>query len=383
MTAATGDLSDPATAHGTPLFGGFVQAGFTTYQGWHLMRDATGLFLVATEQAGLLPGGFVDRRLLTAAAGNNTDLVNVRTGKRLVNMVAGDTFTAADGPRPLYGVNNLEFGRSPTNATTGAQRSIAGLFLCLDDEYPLTRCLAIIGPEGAAMAAALQASQATGQRDVCRGVFTAIDSGTTYASGILTGPANTALSAQDGITAAVGDVFWAQKGQANLPAAAQVGPWQILALGSVSSQWMAVRPWWYGTGSKIPVEFQVKIGPEGTGTTPAFANTTWRAFCPPGKVVDTDDPLFWPQFVSGSYTASAGVLMNAVSTFPIRSTTLSSIRATNQGTASHASTVGPPRVTAVTAGQIGTSSLTMKAESAPGTTNASDVGVYTIAVTNW
>lgn len=364
--------------------GATVTSGQTFTRGWMLMRAAAGTAQVATEVAGLLPGGFADRSLVAADAGNN-DFINMETGLVSVDMSAlsGDAFVDTSPPGPIYAINNNEFGKLAVNPSTGAVRSIAGCFLRLDRPLTGSKCIALIGPEGAALAAALVASQAIGTRDICRGIFTAIDASTTYAAGILSGPAATAISAQDGLTVAVGDIFFAQKGTTNLPAAAQAGPWQILTLGSGSSVWTACRPSWYATGSVIPTNYEIKIGPAGTGVTPAFANTKWKSFGAAGLVVDTGDPLFFPERVAGSYTAASGVVVNAVSTFPIRSATLSSVVATNQGTAAHASTVGAPRVVAITAGAIGTSALTMRAESAPATVNASDVGVYTVAVTNY
>lgn len=365
--------------------GALLTSGQTCSAGWNLARAAAGTLQVATEVAGLLPGGFAERDIVAADA-NGNDFMNAETGIYSVRMSAlsGDAFVDTSAPAPIYWVDNELFGKLPVNPSTGAVRSVAGLFLRLDRSQNATdRCIAWVGPEGYAMGAALQVAQNLTTRDLARGVFTSLGGTTTYAAGIMSGPTNTALGTQDGLTVAVGDVLWAQKGLTNLPAAAQAGPWQILTLGSGSSKWTACRPWWYATGSTIPVDFVVRIGPEGTGVTPAFAGTRWMSFGGPGLVVDTDDPLFWPQYVSGSYTAASGVVVNAVSTFPIRSSTLSSIKATNQGTTAHASTVGPPRVTALTGGAIGTSALTMKAESAPGTTNTSDVGVYTIAVQNW
>lgn len=361
-----------------------VTVGQTFAAGWLLARAAAGTLQVVTEVTGLLPGGAADRDFYQAAVSGDRCLAETGIFSLEQSALSGDAFVATDGPAPAYGIDNNTIGKLAVNPSTGAARSIVGLYLRLDAQSASgNNAIVWYGPEGVAMAQGLAAAQNLSTRDVCRGVFTAIDSGTTYASGLLTGPANTAISAQDGLTPAVGEVFYAQKGTTNLPAAAQVGPWQMLQLGSGSTPWIACRPWWYATGSTIPVGYTLKVGPGGTGTTPELANTRWKTFCAAGKVVDTDDPLFWPARLAGSYTASSGVVVNAVSTFPIRSTTLSSIKATNQGTAAHASTVGPPRVTAVTAGAIGTSALTMKAESAPGTVNASDAGVYTVEVVNW
>lgn len=362
--------------------GDAVTVGETFSAGWLLARDASaGTLQLITEEVGLLPGGFATKDFETASVSG--DYCEANTGVFAIDQstLTGDAFTGISRPAPAYGVDNNTIGKLPVNPSTGAARSIVGLFLRVDRPLVGDKAIVWVGPEGVAMAEALLAAQAATTRDVCRGVFTAIDSGTTYSAGLLTGPADTAISSQDGLTVAVGDIFFARKGQANLPAAAQAGPWQILSLGSGSSQWVACRPWWYATGSTVPVGYKLEIGPSGTGATPQLANTEWKAFA--SVVVDTGDPLFWPKRQSGSYTAASGVVLNAVSTFAIRSTTLSSIKATNQGTAAHASTVGPPRVSAVTAGAIGTSALTMVAESAPGTTNTSDVGVYTVEVTNW
>lgn len=360
--------------------GSTVTAGQTFEVGWLLARDGTtGALQVVTEVPGLLPGGHADRAFYEAAVSGSRVLAETGIYSLDQSALSGDAFGDTDGPAPVYGVDNNTIGKLATNPSTGAQRSIFGLFLRYDAEKG--KAVVWYGPEGVAMARSLAASQGAAAHDVCRGIFTAIDASTTYAAGLLTGPANTAISAQDGLTVAAGDVFFAQKGTANLPAAAQVGPWQILQLGSGSTPWIACRPWWYASGSTVPVGYSLKIGPSGTGTTPQFANTEWKSFA--SVVVDTGDPLFFPRRLAGSYTASSGVVLNAVATFPIRSATASTVTATNQGTAAHASTVGPPRVTAITAGAIGTSALTVKAESAPGTTNTSDAGVYTVAVTNY
>lgn len=363
--------------------GAFVASGTTFLKGWHLMRNASGLLVLPTEVPGLLPGGFADRSLLAAPTGNDTDEANAETGLYSVRLLASDLFTLSDAPRPIYAVNNDEFGRSAISAA-GATRSIAGLFLSLNTD-PLppgttgTYALAWIGPEGVAMAAALAAAQSTGTTGKARGVLTNLGGTTTYAAGVLTGPANTAIGTQDGIsTVAVGDVFWAPKGLTNLPAAAQAGPWQFVALGSGSSSWSAVRPVWYLTGSTIPIDYEVRVGAEGTGP---LAGTTWRAFCAPGTVVDTGDPLFWPQRVSVSTTLGTGGVSPAITSIPIRSS-LSSFTFTPTTLATDG-TVTLWRPTSVAAGVLGTASFTVTGESAAGTAVTGARTVGTAEWTNW
>lgn len=294
--------------------GATATAGQTWTSGWHLMRSAAGTAQVATEVPGLLSGGFADRDLVTADTGNN-DFVNLWAGIYAVDQSAlsGDAFTATSGPAPIYAIDNQLFGASPQNPSTGAQRSIAGLFLRLDRAIftanANNKAIAWIGPEGVAMASALQASQGANVRDRVRGVLTALGGTATFANGIMTGPANTAIGTQDGVTTvAVGDVWMATKGMSGLPAAAQAGPWQFIALGSGSSQWVAIRPWWYQTATALPLEYELRVGPEGT----SWGNNTWRAFAAPSGSppvmgnIDTADPLFRPRFTRGTQALSGG-----------------------------------------------------------------------------
>ena len=227
----------------------------------------------------------------------------------------------------------------------------------------------------------LAASRATAF--TARVVATSIGANTGTGTGVLTITATGALGAQDGVTCAAGDVIFIQEGTTNV-AAIDAGPWTITTIGTTGVSAVLTRPdWWTHGGTMIPGAV-IEIGGEGTGTTPRFAGSQWKSFAAKGTVIDTTAPSFWPRQLSGVYTASSGVVLNAYALFPIRSATTSVPLAVNTGTAAHASTVGPPRVTTLpTAGVTGSASLTMKAESAPGTVNASDVGVYTVSVTNW
>lgn len=157
MAAATGPVSlCPVGNTPIKMFGAFVATGQDFDKGWYLARNASGLFVEATVTTTLLPGGFVDRALLgdDIPTGDDTDLVNVETGVYRVPMLSTSTFAVTDKPGPIYAHNNREFAKSSSG------RSIAGLFLCLDDENPTTHCIAWIGLEGAAIAKGIAASAA-------------------------------------------------------------------------------------------------------------------------------------------------------------------------------------------------------------------------------
>ena len=148
-----------------------------------------------------------------------------------------------------------------------------------------------IGPTFVARAlAAATASASPGTTTTtARGALTNLGGAVTYANGVITGPANTAFPVQDGIASpAIDDVYFAPKGLTNLPAAAQAGPWVVTGLGSGSSVYTLARPAGYATGSTIPTEYTIKLGPEGS----SYKNSPWTATCTPGGIVDTVDPLF-------------------------------------------------------------------------------------------
>ena len=293
-----------------------------------------------------------------AAVGSAVYLVS-DTGTGAIDVSTDD----AGGTRPLVGgiVPNPRGSTDPSDASKVPVRIAA---LRPDVNNPL-----------------LAVSRATAFE--ARVVATTVPAYTGSKTATLTVTATGALSAIDGVTPAAGDVLFFAEGATNLTDPADAGPWLVSVAGATSVHPVLIRPDWYPHGGSIG-QAVIEIGGEGTGTAPRFAGGTWKAFSAKGTIIGTDAPLFYPQATMGTFTAASGVVLNASSLFPVRSATTSQVSATNQGTASHASTVGPPRVTAtITAGAIGTSSITMKAESAPGTVNASDVGVYCVRVANW
>lgn len=212
-----------------------------------------------------------------------------------------------------------------------------------------------------------------------RAVATSIGANTGTGTGTLTITATGALGAQDTVAVSAGDVIFIQEGTANV-ADIDAGPWVITTYGTTGVSAVLTRPSWWAHGGAMLTGTIIDVGGEGT----RWAGSQWKCFATTGTVIDTTAPTFWPRYAAKSVTAVAGVLGGAAITdLPIRSATFSQVVATNQGTASNTATRGAPRVTAITAGKTGSASVTLNAESAPGTVNASDVGVYTVGVTNW
>jgi hypothetical protein len=229
--------------------------------------------------------------------------------------------------------------------------------------------------------AGMQASAAVKSR--CRGVFqNSVPVYTGSKTATLTVTATGALGTEDGLTPAINEVWFFQEGSTNLTDPADAGPWVISNPGGTGIQPVLVRPTWWSHGSPIPLHAVIDIGPEGTGTDPKYASTSWVSWAAPGKVVGSDAPVFWPRRISSAVTLASGTLAAARRTLPIRDhLNTDFIITSDPTTAPHASTK-VWRVSAVTPGVTNTASIQMVAESAPGTTNTSDVGQYNLTVQN-
>lgn len=208
----------------------------------------------------------------------------------------------------------------------------------------------------------------------CRGCATNLMA-ITHTAGAIEANANAALGTQDGLTMAVGDILFFPKGTVGSATVtdAMVGPWKITALGSASAKFTATRPSWYRHGSRVPA------APISIRSGTLFGGVRFRAFCAASATIGTTDPEMWPGLVTVQKTFVSGT-SGSITTIPIK--TGAQTVCSNTGTAAHAST-RTWRPTTFTVGDLGTATLVWSAESAPGTTNTSDVGVYTISVHAW
>lgn len=213
-----------------------------------------------------------------------------------------------------------------------------------------------------------------------RNVMTSLQAYTGTGTGTLTETANGAWATQDGVTNVVGDTVFIQAGTTNLVGALDSGPWQISSLGGAGSQWVLVRPNWFGTGMPIAQGMVVAIG-EGT----LWIGTEWKSFVATGKFVSTDDPTFYVGRVTQTAILAAGTI--GVANVGVRSLTKSQFLAslnTIGGTLTGTVMYGVlPNVTALVAGYIGTASVTFKAIASADAVQASDTSTINVTIINW
>lgn len=214
-----------------------------------------------------------------------------------------------------------------------------------------------------------------------RVVMSAVPAYTGSGTWMLTATANGALAAQDGVTPAAGDRLWIQEGSTNLTGALDAGLFVLLSAGSGGTPAVFIRAPEWRHNQAIPGNI-VSIGGEGTGTAPIFAGTQWKSFAAKGQLVGVNAPVCWPEVVLLPVTLVSGTI-TAVTTVPIRAVAKTAISVNSQPTVAPNTTSRNWRASAVTAGVTGSSSLVVVAESAPGTTNASDVGTYNVEICNW
>ena len=374
MAEATGEVALDKVPFPFRPMGGFVATGETFAKNWAAARNPSGLYVEAYEAAGLLPGGFVDRALEDAAAGDATDKINAEVGIYSVPMVSGDEFDETDGPAPIYYVNNREFGKSPRGTT--APRSVAGLFLCLDPDKPSTRALAWIGPEGYAIARAMLGLDAA--QPEARAVITSL-AACTSSGGVLTANANGAIGAQDtSVALAVGNVVIIPEGTTNLPDPSDAGPYEVLAVGAGGAKFRLARPSWWADGAAIP-GFAIRVR-EGT----FWIGTEWKSFAAQGTIVGTDAPALYPAYVTQSVSLGGGSPVGhaTITNVPIRSATQTNYEIRRKTAATPSLTLEYVPLS-ITPGVLGTASVDITAAVAAGTINAADGSTLLVSIVNW
>lgn len=201
----------------------------------------------------------------------------------------------------------------------------------------------------------------------------------TVTSGVMTADATGAWGAQDtDVTLALGDEVFIPEGTTNLDNAQEAGPWVVATLGAVGVAMVLRRPSWWPHGGAMPLGAKVSIAKGAK-----YGCSTWRSDAAKGSTIGTTAPAFWPERLARLVTLASGTLSSAITDMPVKSitTNATAIRLDSvPTTAPHANT-RVWRASAVTAGVIGTASIQVVAESAPGTTNASDAGTYMLTVT--
>lgn len=116
-------------------------------------------------------------------------------------------------------------------------------------------------------------------------------------TGVLTAGANGAFGAQDGVTLAANDlVFLPPIVTGATIAAKDTGPWIVTSLGTAGTKIVLTRPTWWAHAQVLGLAVDVMVGGEGT----KWKGNVWRTFAAAGKVVDTDDPVFYPRYDHGT-----------------------------------------------------------------------------------
>jgi hypothetical protein len=214
-----------------------------------------------------------------------------------------------------------------------------------------------------------------------RVVITSLGANTGTTTGVLTVTATGALAAQDGVALATGDLVFIQPGTTNLAAASDAGPY-VVNVGGTGLHPTFTRPSWWQTAATMLVGQVVHVGGEGT----VFRGTAWKNFCAKGKVVDTDDAVWYvgrfveqTTFAGGdngahTYAPSVGILD------AVHSAVMANMTAPG-GTMTAAVNI---YVDAITPGYTGTATMTIQAYSAAFATNSA-AGTYKLNVltVNW
>lgn len=351
---------------GESPIGGYLLTGETFYKDWVVARNASGLLVEPSAVKTLLPGGYIDRSILTAAAGDDTDQANLVTGLFSVPMLSTSAFAATDGPLPIYFHNNREFAKSNSG------RSVAGVFLCLDPKRPTTHAIARISLEGAAIGKALAA---------------AIEAPTRTARGVVysnvSDLAAFTVASDDGLTYVEGDrVLLAAQ-----TTAAQCG---VYVVGAVSSGTAALtRAADMPSGARLPNGSVVEVS-EGTW----YRGSSWKAMSTTtgGAVIGTNDPVFYPRsfrqtvtLAAGTYKIGLGSTATPDEPLFLYSTTTSVVNVTRDtagGTLTGTVMYACP-VTTRTAGKAGAAFVVINSVIEAGTIQNQDTSTLSVLVTNW
>lgn len=178
------------------------------------------------------------------------------------------------------------------------------------------------------------------------------------------------VAGNDGNTYAAGDVvvLYAQT------SALANGPYVV---GTVTTGTAALtRPDWWPAGAALTELKAIEVK-KGT----LFANTAWRSTNSTG-VVDTDDPKIYPGRVTQSVTIASGGGI-AVTNVPILSATKTGFMINRTATGGTVTSTVQNNAVSITPGAVGTATVTVQAQIAAGTANASDTSTFNLTIVNF
>jgi hypothetical protein len=366
MTAAAADRKAPQ--YGTPdttlpLLGTLPMAASTTiYFGTLVASDASGNAVPASSSTAQKVWGRCEKQVVNSGiAGAAT--ITFKPGVFAFNNSTGvDLIAASNVGAYCYVVDDN------TVALTdgGGARQIAGQIFPFDPNN-LTQVQVGVGPGFASAYVANPNVNAGGST-----VFKA--RGVVYAN--VSALATFTVASNDGITYVAGDIvlLTAQT------TAKQNGPYVVGTVASTTAP--LTRPDWWVTGAPISPGQVINVGGEGT----IFGGSEWKTMCAKAKVVDTDDPTFYPRVCKGTVTIASGIhaLGSAEGLFLFSTTTSPIMLTRNKFNSGSTTTVGyQVAVADRTAGVSGTAAATIRGFAAAGTNPTDDASTVDFLVTNW
>jgi hypothetical protein len=338
-----------------------MAAATIIYAGAMVASDASGNAVPGTASTALKIWGRAEVQVDNTAGSAGDKRINVKPGVFAMNNSSStDLIAAKNVGQPAYLVDDNTVALTDGNGS----RPIAGLIFPFDPSK--TTVVEVgIGPGFAATYPASGGSSAFKARGV---VFANVASLAAFA-----------VASNDGITYVAGDVVLL----AAQTTASQNGPYVV---GTVAGGNAALtRPSWWATGAAIIPGQVIQLGGEGT----IFGGSEWKALCAKSKIVDTDDPVFYPRTCKGTtaaFNGSTGVItLGSAQGLFLKSTTASSVVVTRNTAGTPSGTTGgyASPVASRVAGVSGTAVVTIVAQAAAGTTNTADTSTVDFLICNW
>lgn len=274
-----------------------VEAATTIYGGAMVAINAAGNAVPASSSAAQRLLGRCERQVVNSGAAGASNVL-VRQGVFFYNNGTGaDAITAANAFQYCYASDDNTVTLTDGNGT----RPLAGVIYGLGETGGLPQTgLVAVGVGFASPYATNSDLSGASTTLKARAVVTSIAAYTGSGTGTLTGSVNGALGAQDGLTMVAGDVVFIPSQITNVTAAKDIGPYVVSVVGTAGTKYVLTRPDWWVTGSAIVQGAAISLGGEGS----AWAGSSWKTFAAKSKIIDTDDPVFYPD--SHLFTATVG-----------------------------------------------------------------------------
>lgn len=363
MTAATVDRKAPQ--YGTPkdvippLVNLPVEASTLIYAGTSVATNAAGNAVPASASTALKLWGRAEQHVDNSAGAAGALRINVHPGVfAFNNSGAGvDLIAAANVGSPCYAVDDNVVALTDG----GGIRPFAGIIFPFDPNNTAVVQVGM-GPGFAPSYPGGGGTQAFKARGV---VFANVASLAAFT-----------VAANDGITYVQGDTALLTAQTSGLTN----GPYIVGVVAAGVAP--LTRPSWWSAGAEIQPGQVIQVGGDGT----IFGGSEWKALCAKSKIVDTDDPVFYPRVCKGTVTLVAGTItLGATQGLFVKSITASAILITRNTANTTTLTTGgyAAAVASRTAGVSGTAAAVLQAQVAAGTINVADISTIDFMVQNW